>query len=345
MQRQRLKSSWACLGMCNVLLLVAFILLITGTKICAQAKGDYAEALQKADVLREKGDLDGAFLQYQALGRTHPKNVAIMYRLSGTKALLAVGLEAYKDALEMLKKALSHDHYLEGFIHGAHSGDFMNLLLALERQELQELSHEIETVFNQNFPLATNTTLAYQLWKIYIRDQAYYWHIAVGGKKISVDSPIVMAIWDLKHLLNREDQIQLDEIIAQHGWPKFSEVGKVAKAACLVIQHASTNEIRKKYLPLLEAACKEGEADWRGYALMYDRIMMNETGNQFYGSQLRTSPDKNWVYEFVPIEDIEHLNERRRDKGLEPIEDYAARFNIDWKAYLLRVNHGEKSNK
>lgn len=40
------------------------------------------------------------------------------------------------------------------------------------------------------------------------------------------DAPVVRAIWDFKHMLNQENQIQLEQIIAEHGWPKRSKVGK-----------------------------------------------------------------------------------------------------------------------
>jgi hypothetical protein len=50
---------------------------------------------------------------------------------------------------------------------------------------------------------------------------------------------------------------------------------------------------------------------------------------QIYGSQLKTN-EKTGKYEFYPIEDEPNVNKRRVAIGLEPLEEYAKRFGLDY---------------
>ena len=121
----------------------------------------------------------------------------------------------------------------------------------------------------------------------------------------------------------------MPEIIAENGWPKKSEVkGSAAQAAFLVIQHADL-ELQQKYLPLLKEACEAGEADWSGYALMYDRVEMREGRPQLFGSQV-TFNKETGNYEPYAIKEPEYVNKRRKEVGLGPIEEYLGHWNIEW---------------
>ena len=64
-------------------------------------------------------------------------------------------------------------------------------------------------------------------------------------------------------------------------------------------------------------------------ALMEDRILMENGRKQKYGSQLRSQGDGPLL--LYPVEDPEHVNERRAAMGLETIEAYLKRFGIDYK--------------
>lgn len=116
--------------------------------------------------------------------------------------------------------------------------------------------------------------------------------------------------------LNTQNEQRLEEIIADHGWPKKSEVkGSASQAAFLVIQHADL-ELQQKPLPLLKEAC---EAGWNDYALMYGRVEMREGRPQLYGSQVIFNKETG-KYEPYDIKDPEHVNKRRKEVGLGPIE-------------------------
>lgn len=176
------------------------------------------------------------------------------------------------------------------------------------------------------------------LWTIGIRDQAFYNIIDSNEKKYGVSCRENDSIWQIKMKLNIVNLIVLEKIISQHGWPKYSDFGTLAgRNAFFVIQHSMYGK-QKKYLPMLEEACKNGEAEWSGFALMKDRTLKIENKPQIYGSQI----DQNWLtksYELYPIEDEIHVNERRDSMEMEPIEDYVKRYGIVYVKPIAKQNN------
>jgi hypothetical protein len=157
------------------------------------------------------------------------------------------------------------------------------------------------------------------LWTIGISDQAFYDKIAENQKLYGVNCKENNAIWIMKLKINAINLYLVEDIIKKHGWPKYSEFGTLAgKNAFLVIQHSSSGS-QKKYLPLIEEACKNNEAEWSSYAYMKDRSLTEENKEQIYGTQLKSSSITG-KYEFFPIFDEINVNKRRKNAGLEPIE-------------------------
>ncbi|WP_262151449.1 DUF6624 domain-containing protein [Chryseobacterium foetidum] len=112
-------------------------------------------------------------------------------------------------------------------------------------------------------------------------------------------------------------------IIEKCGMPTLKEVSqKQMDAIWLGLQH-STEEIRKKYFPQIEKAVKNGDLSKGQYALMKDRILMDEGKPQIYGSQIKNG-------KLYTLENPATVNERRKEMGMEPIEDYLKYFNIQF---------------
>jgi hypothetical protein len=63
-------------------------------------------------------------------------------------------------------------------------------------------------------------------------------------------------------------------------------------------------------------------------ALLEDRILTNQGKEQIYGSQVRTNDAGK--YEFYPIMDETNVNKRRASVGLQPLEEYAKYFDINY---------------
>jgi hypothetical protein len=113
-------------------------------------------------------------------------------------------------------------------------------------------------------------------------------------------------------------------VIDQRGWPRRSDVGEDgATAAWLLAQHAGLDpDFQRRCLPLLEAAVAAGEASARHLAYMTDRVRCAAGQPQLYGTQFWTGPGGTGPLVPQPIEDVEHLDERRAAAGLEPFAEY-----------------------
>lgn len=79
----------------------------------------------------------------------------------------------------------------------------------------------------------------------------------------------------------------LKGVIAEHGWPKISDVGEEAATnAWLLVQHADQDPLfQRDMLRLIEPLAAQGEASPRDFAYLYDRVMLKWAGKQRYGSQ------------------------------------------------------------
>lgn len=110
-------------------------------------------------------------------------------------------------------------------------------------------------------------------------------------------------------------------LLEKCGMPTLAEVSQEqVMAVWLVIQH-SDKYFMKKYLPMLEQSAKNGDIDKSMIALTKDRVLMYEGKPQIYGSQVMNG--KLWDL-YKP----EYVNQRRREVGLNPIEEYLEMFNL-----------------
>jgi len=123
-----------------------------------------------------------------------------------------------------------------------------------------------------------------------------------------------MAAIDAKHVA------RLREIVKENGWPGTALVGfNGMNDAWLIAQHGG-KEFLHEMLPLMKAAVEKHDLDASLYATSVDRVRIQDGQKQLYGSQFDT---KNGKCEPQPIEDAEHVEERRRAMGLTPLADYA----------------------
>ncbi len=129
--------------------------------------------------------------------------------------------------------------------------------------------------------------------------------------------------------LDSTNQVLIKKLIASYGWPGKSFVGDYGNyTVFLVIQHADL-PVQEKYFPLFKESVDKGESRACDLAYLQDRILMRQGKNQLYGSQIVMNNQGG--QEFYPIEDPEHINDRRKTVGLGPIEEYAERFGIELK--------------
>lgn len=127
--------------------------------------------------------------------------------------------------------------------------------------------------------------------------------------------------------MNTTDSINLIKvkfILNQYGWLGPDVIGGQGNQTLfLVIQHADL-KTQEKYLPMMKEAVKNGKAQGSHLALLVDRVEMNNGRPQVYGSQINGDT----IYKIL---DEVNVNKRRAEVGLEPLEEYAKQFNIDYK--------------
>jgi len=119
---------------------------------------------------------------------------------------------------------------------------------------------------------------------------------------------------------DRKNVLWLKDVVSRHGWPGKSLVGsKSAHSAWLLVQHAdSDREFQQTCLTTMEAL-PEGEVEARDIAYLTDRILVGCGKKQKYGTQTNFKDGKAVA---APIDDEDHVDERRKALGLEPLEEY-----------------------
>ena len=131
--------------------------------------------------------------------------------------------------------------------------------------------------------------------------------------------------------IDKRNMARLEEIIKGYGWPGSRLVGEeAAQAAFLILQHSDLQH-QEKYLPLLKEAAKKGEARAADAAMLEDRILVREGKKQLYGTQVSFGPETGGKLVLNPVEDEEHVDERRAAVGLMPLAEYLKHFGIDYK--------------
>ena len=112
---------------------------------------------------------------------------------------------------------------------------------------------------------------------------------------------------------------RLRQIVKRYGWPGKSLVGmKASGAAWTIVQHGDSAFLHEM-LPIMEDAAKKGELEYGLVATTIDRVRIADGKKQLYGTQFDTSGNK---CEPLPVEDPEHLDQRRDAAGLGSIATY-----------------------
>jgi hypothetical protein len=95
------------------------------------------------------------------------------------------------------------------------------------------------------------------------------------------------------------------------------------EAAWIIAQRAVFDPgLQRRCLEMLEMAVAAGDAPPAHYALLLDRVCMADGKDQLYGSQFVRTEDGQSVAPW-PIEDVEHVDERRLRVGLTPLAEQA----------------------
>jgi len=161
-----------------------------------------------------------------------------------------------------------------------------------------------------------NEILRAELMQMDEYDQVVRAELAADGSLFDGYHPRMAAVHDA-------NAARLRAIIAAHGWPTEPLVGvDGAKAAHRIAQHSINHpELMRECRRLLDEASARGEAPRWQFAYIDDRIRVFEGLKQRYGTQWRGGPHGLEPY---PIEDPDHVDERRAELGLPSLTELRA---------------------
>jgi hypothetical protein len=114
-------------------------------------------------------------------------------------------------------------------------------------------------------------------------------------------------------------------ILDKEGWPSHLS-DKANRAIWIVIDHSDL-AYRSKYLGLVKEKAEEGVLDKTDYAILNDRVLMEEGKPQIYGTQIKmaaTIVEDELAMQLClwPVEYPAALDSLRSTVGLSPIEEY-----------------------
>jgi hypothetical protein len=149
------------------------------------------------------------------------------------------------------------------------------------------------------------------LWR---EDQAVREALAATGELFHGYHPAMEKL----HLKNAH---RLEELIKlNNGFPTIDQIGEEACGAALrIVLHAISwpDFMHSLEGPLIDLA-KENKVPKNYVAMLVDRIRFYEGRNQIYGTN--SDWDTNGIFRITDVEDPSHLNERRAEMNLKPVE-------------------------
>ena len=145
------------------------------------------------------------------------------------------------------------------------------------------------------------------------------------------------------YAIDRVHSDRLKEIVNHIGWPSRDLVGlKATQGAYMVIQHAGhDNEFQNQCLAMMVDMVEQGELPASYVALLTDRIRVFQDQPQVFGTQMAMQPNEYGLMvptPTVPIEDPEHLDDRRQLMGMPPHQEFVSAIAIAYEA--SRVDAG-----
>ena len=105
-------------------------------------------------------------------------------------------------------------------------------------------------------------------------------------------------------------------ILDRHGWP--TGASEFQEAIWLIVQHAPDEgggtELRERWLPDVRDAYQRGELSEFDYTAMADRISMDRTGLQIYGTH---RPCRDGAFDRTSVESAEAVEAARSELGMD----------------------------
>lgn len=128
-----------------------------------------------------------------------------------------------------------------------------------------------------------------------------------------------LAYRNLKAKEHQNDSLvyaDLEKIANTYGYPDSAMVGEQAGTMFFIISSAPW-QVKEKFYLLFQHACNRGDISKRDMAYFTDKLHIGKEGRQIYGTQSFFEGNRQIFY---PVRNLEELNQRRKEAGLEEVD-------------------------
>lgn len=218
-------------------------------------------------------------------------------------------------ALNYIKELIEDDLFLDEIQKDI---NFTSLHTQPQWLDLLQTIHSITSNYNNKVRIT--------LKEIQNRDQG----IRLLYLHVTENDPLKQAIHQYMKTVDTESANEVCSILNTYGWLGEDEIGSEANETLfLAIQHVDDTSVQQKYLPMLQKAVEEGNAQGWHLAFLTDRILMNQGKKQIYGTQkiLSSDPEKCYI---IPLEYPDEVDQLREHIGLSPLADELEEDGMTW---------------
>lgn len=165
-----------------------------------------------------------------------------------------------------------------------------------------------------------NQALADELSKMKVVDQL----AASNAYPPASYSNLTLDEWkSFKDSVYKTNQKRVKEIFNEYGFVGYNLAGEEGSSNFwLIVQHSDHNpEFQNEILEKMKVEVDNGNANSSNYGLLVDRVKLNTGQPQVYGTQVDYNME---ICQAFPkkLADSINVNKRRKEIGLEPIEEY-----------------------
>lgn len=301
---------------------------ITAKELTAEEKAQYTALKNEASKLYESKDyLQSAKKYSEAFGISgYHGNTTDMYNAACSWALTKEVDSAFVQLLRIAERGeyTNYNHITtDSDLSILHSDKRWDQVLALVKANKEKAE------INFDKPLVALLDTIYQ------DDQGPRRQINEVIKKYGRDSDELKQHWEKIAGKDSINLIKVEKILKERGWPSKDIIGNRGNTTLfMVIQHSDL-EVQEKYLLMIREAVKKGNIRPGSLALLEDRIAIRKGNKQIYGSQIGRDAETGTFY-IYPLQDPDHVDERRAEVGLGPLQDYVSRWDITWNLNLYK---------
>ena len=147
----------------------------------------------------------------------------------------------------------------------------------------------------------------------------------------------------MRAAMQERHQRQLLALTDQYGFPTYAMVGEVTsrRFGALVLRYDRLPAFQQQVQQLMAQETKKKSMDDVFFATLTDIVELRAGRPQVYGTQLAYQSDSDKMVVQEPLLEPEKVNKRRKELGLEPLEDYLNKHKEKHQPKTKRAEKGK----